>query len=79
MIFCLIGMIVSQVWIMCCDGGRDYPKNMILLGIFTICESYCVSYICGVTAAVVGTQTVVIAALMTAAMVTAITFYAYNT
>ena len=72
-------MIVSQVWIMCCDGGRDYPKNMILLGIFTICESYCVSYICGVTAAVVGTQTVVIAALMTAAMVTAITFYAYNT
>lgn len=79
MIVCLIGMITSQIWIMCCDGGRHYPKNMILLAVFTLCESYCVSYICGITATVVGTQTVVIAALMTAAMVTAITIYAYKT
>ena len=79
MIVCLIGMIVSEVWIICCDGGRYFPKNIILLTIFTLCESYFVSYICGVTAAMVGTQTVVIAAIMTAAMVTAITIYAYKT
>ena len=79
MVVSLVGMIVSQVWILCCNGGRDYPKNMILLAIFTLCESYFVSFICGLTANSVGTQTVVVAAVMTMAMVTACTVYAYKT
>ena len=79
MILALITLIVTQIYLMCCNGSKPYPLNMILLTLFTVCQSYCVSYICGVTATLVGTQTVVIAALMTAAMVISITIYAYKT
>ena len=79
MILSLVGMITSQIWIMCCDGGREYPKNMVLLGTFTLCESYFVSFVCGMTANSVGTQTVTIAAIMTVAMVSACTIYAFTT
>lgn len=68
MILALVGMIVSEVYILCCEQGREYPTNMVLLGVFTLCESYFVSYICGVTSVVAGKQTVLIAAGMTVGM-----------
>jgi FtsH-binding integral membrane protein len=52
---------------------------MILLGIFTMCQSYFVSYICGVTAVSAGTNIVVMAAVMTIAIVLACTIYAFKT
>lgn len=86
MIVAFVGMIVTEIYILCCNQGREYPTNMILLAIFTICEAYSVSYICGVTAGTDGKQTVVIAAVMTAGkygsdlvMVVACTIYAFTT
>lgn len=65
MILALVGLITSEIYILCCEQGRTYPTNMILLAIFTLCEAYFVSFICGLTAVTSGKQTVVIAALMT--------------
>jgi len=38
-----------EIYIFCCDGGRTYPSNMVLLGLFTICEGYIVSFIASAT------------------------------
>ena len=79
MILAFIGLVISEIYILCCEKGRYYPTNMILLAIFTFCEAYLVSYICGVTAVTAGKQTVLIAAGMTVVIVLVCTIYAFTT
>ncbi len=55
--------------------ARKVPLNFILLAIFTIAESYVVSFI----ASIYDTQTVLIAGGLTAAIVIALTLYAIFT
>lgn len=75
-IVCLIGSLVIMVLLFCFDYlVRKVPNNYIMLGLFTLFESYMVSFICGVS----NPRTVLMAALMTFAMVIAIGLYAFNT
>jgi len=44
-------LIVSIVGTIICVGltwwyGESHPQNLILLGLFTICETYCIAYVC---------------------------------
>ena len=55
--------------------SRSVPLNYILLFLFTSCESLLVGCICSVY----DRQTVFMAAVLTAAVVVALTLYAYNT
>jgi len=68
--------IVCMCAILCCGYGNDraYPKNYQLLFIFTVCEAYSVSMY---TARYDG-RTVCIAALATAMVTIALTFYAFT-
>lgn len=56
-----------------------YPNNLLWLLVFTLCESYFVSFLCGLVSTVSGKETVVIAAAMTVAIVAACTLYAFKT
>lgn len=58
-------MIVTEVLILCCPTGRQYPANLILLLVFTMAESYLVSFTTSVVAHAEGGAIVVIAACMT--------------
>lgn len=62
---CFTLMILTEVGIFCVPAGRRPPVNMILLFLFTLCESYFVSYICAIVAYENGAQVVVVAAVMT--------------
>ena len=62
---CFSLMIVSEIAILCCQVGRTPPVNMVLLLIFTLCESYMVSFICSVTGKENGNGVVFMAAIMT--------------
>ena len=42
----MVVMIVSEIAIFCCKAGRRPPTNYILLLLFTLSESYMVSFIC---------------------------------
>jgi FtsH-binding integral membrane protein len=67
--------IIIELAILCNkDLGRRVPTNYILLGTFTLCESYMVSF----TASVYDPSIVVTAAFMTAGVVTGLTVYAYK-
>ena len=45
----LLGIIlIVEIVIFCCPAGRKHPINLILLLIFTLGESYIVSYICAI-------------------------------
>ena len=76
-----------EIYIFCCDGGRTFPSNMILLGIFTLCEGYIVSFISSATGYQQGNGVVMLAAfltmgkfyLLTLAVVIACTMYACYT
>lgn len=45
----LIGAIVIEIYVFCCQGGRTFPGNLITTCLFTLCEAYIVSFICSVT------------------------------
>jgi FtsH-binding integral membrane protein len=57
------------------DLFRKVPTNYIILGVFTLFESYIVGFICGVT----NPRVVFMAAFMTFAMVIGLTLYAMTT
>ena len=70
---CLLGTIVIPCSMICFESTyRKVPTNYIILFIFTLFESYLVSFICGVT----NPRIVLMAASMTLAMVIALTLYA---
>jgi len=54
-----------EIYIFCCNGGRTFPSNMVLLGIFTFCEGYIVSFISSATGHQSGNGTVLLAAGLT--------------
>ncbi len=54
---------------------QSYPSNIVLLGTFTIAQSYLVSSICGIYEP----ATVLLSAVATAAVLFGITFYAITT
>lgn len=54
-----------EIYIFCCNGGRTFPANMILLGVFTFCEGYIVSFISSATGSKSGNGTVLLAAGLT--------------
>jgi FtsH-binding integral membrane protein len=60
---------------MCTSYGRIAPTNYILLGIFTLAESYLVSMICAMTSP----DIVVMAAIFTGVIFSALTTYAFRT
>jgi FtsH-binding integral membrane protein len=63
---CLSMMIVSEIAILCFPAGRKHPINLILLTIFTLCESYFLSFFCADIAIESGNRYIVlIAAIMT--------------
>jgi FtsH-binding integral membrane protein len=75
-ILCLILAIALPIVIVCFETTmRTVPNNYIILGVFTLAESYLVSFICALSQP----NLVLMAAIMTLAMVIALTLYAFNT
>ena len=73
---CIFSTIASSIALVCCRSvARSIPLNYILLGVFTVGESYLVSFICGTT----NPNIVLMAAAMTCGVVMALTIYAYTT
>ncbi len=73
---CFIASIISSLLIICVRSlSRSVPTNYILLTIFTLCEAYLVSVICGMSSP----NIVLMAAIMTFAVVAALTIYAFTT
>lgn len=71
-----IGSIVSILLIICVRSlSRTVPTNYILLSVFTLCEGYLVSVICGLTSP----EIVLMAAVMCLIVVVALTIYAFTT
>lgn len=67
--------IIIELIILCNkDLGRRVPHNYILLGLFTLCESYMVSF----TASVYEPSIVVTAAFMTAGVVIGLSIHAWR-
>jgi FtsH-binding integral membrane protein len=74
--FAMMGTAVIPLIIFCYDDiTRKTPDNYIFLGLFTISESYLVSFICIFTSP----KIVLMAMLMTFALVLALTVYAIKT
>lgn len=74
--FCLILTIVLPCVIVCFQGTmRQVPYNYGILGVFTLAESYLVSFIC----AMANARMVMMAAFMTFALVVSLTLYAMTT
>ena len=75
-IVCLVLILVTEIMIICCRSvGRKVPLNFIVLGLFTICESYLVSMI----ASRYSPDIVLGAMFMTAAITLGISVYACTT
>ena len=73
-----LGFCVLEIVVICalvCCYGRTHPINLILLGIFTFCESYIVA---GLTSTF-DPKTVILAGLGTALVTVSLTFYAMTT
>jgi len=77
MYVCLGLMIVTEIPIFCCQAGRIFPYNMVLLLVFTIAEAYVVSCITSIVADVRGGAIVVVAACMTLGRFLSIRSYRY--
>lgn len=63
-----VAMVVAifiECYMFCCGGGRTSPSNMVCLAIFTLAESYIVSFISAITAATQGYSVVLLAAVYT--------------
>lgn len=75
----LMAMMITLVipCLVCCkeDIFRKVPTNYIILAVFTLCESYIVGFICGLT----NPRVVFMAAFMTLSMVIGLTVYAMTT
>ena len=54
-----------QIYLFCCQGGRDPPENYICCGIFTFCEAYLVSFISSATGRESGNGVVLLAGVYT--------------
>jgi len=62
----MVFALIVEIVIFCCPAGRQHPKNIMLLTIFTLCEAYMISFITSLTAYNNGgAQIVIIAAIMT--------------
>jgi len=61
----IVLMIVCEITIFCCKAGRRPPTNYILLLLFTISESYMISFICAAVSQQEGRLIVLMAAIMT--------------
>lgn len=75
----MVVAIITEVAILCSQAGRRPPANYILLLLFTICESYMISFICAVVSSQEGKGIVLMAAIMTLGIVVAATAYAMIT
>mmetsp|Transcript_27667 Transcript_27667/g.28805 ORF Transcript_27667/g.28805 Transcript_27667/m.28805 type:complete len:191 (-) Transcript_27667:148-720(-) len=76
MYLCLGLIIILPIVIICFRSIMSrVPANYIILFSFTLAESYLVSFVCSVS----DPSLVLMAALMTLAMVASLTFYAYTT
>ena len=62
---------VTMILIYCTSLGKRHPTNMILLAVFTICESYSLAFL-GTKRA----EVIILAGLITAAVTIALFFYA---
>lgn len=71
----VVNIILLYVLVYVRSASRKVPVNFVLLGIFTLTEAYLVSCI----TAYHDPETVFIAALLTAAIVVALTIYAFTT
>jgi FtsH-binding integral membrane protein len=75
-IFCLILTLILPCVIVCFQSTmRKTPNNYIILGTFTLAESYIVSFICSLY----NPRVVLMAAFMTFALVASLTIYAMTT
>lgn len=73
---CLFGTILTSILLLCFRSiSRTVPWNYILLLIFTLCESYMISFICSVS----NPNLVLMAATMTLGVVIAISIYSVYT
>lgn len=61
----MVTAIVIQLYMFCCSGGRTAPSNYICVGLFTLAESYVVSFICSITGKESGNSIVLLAAVYT--------------
>lgn len=62
---------VTMILIYCTSLGKRHPTNMILLAVFTICESYSLAFL-GTKRA----EVIILAGLITTAVTIALFFYA---
>jgi FtsH-binding integral membrane protein len=58
-------LLFVEILIICTRLGKSFPWNMLLLLVFTFCESYTVSFVCSLVAEQNGGEIVLIAAAMT--------------
>ncbi len=69
-------IIICPIVIVCCGGVMSkVPYNYCILGVFTLAESYLVSFICSIS----DPKLVFMAAIMTGAMTISLSIYAYTT
>jgi hypothetical protein len=61
--------IVCQIWMFCCEEGRKYPQNIRLTSFFSLNESYMVSFIYAATGMQSENSLMLMAALMTLAVI----------
>lgn len=72
----MIATFVIMIVLACCESvSRSFPLNMILLFVFTICESF----LLGAISSTYQTSSVLIAVGITAVVVVAITIFAFQT
>ena len=72
-----IVMTIVIMIVVCCfpKTMQEVPTNYIILGLFTLCEAYTVSIVCGLS----NPRLVFMAAFMTLALTVALTLYAFTT
>jgi protein lifeguard len=61
----IVMILIIEIYMFCCQGGRTSPSNYICVGIFTLAESYVVSFICSITGKDSGNYIVLLAAFYT--------------
>lgn len=72
-------MVVIEITTFCYQAGRQYPINMVLLAIFTICQSYVVSYFCSYYYYQIGGIIIFQVVCITVGIVGALTAFAFYT
>ena len=72
---CIVAICVEIPLLCCMSVARKVPTNYILLLVFTLCETFMLSFVCAHYPA----SNVITAAAMTAVVTVALTIYAFNT